>query len=305
MTDMVFNLQELCDQISFHLTLHDSSKVELNPPPSSAAHYVSPPNLKYFATVSTNLFHRLSAILTTSPHLIRSIRSLSLLAQVEMLHLIANMQLPLLKKIRLNFSDTSWPDEDALRLSRHWIGLSSIREVEIHDLDSLVFCNADPTSSSPVTSQPLPAQSRIKVKQLQLLGTANLGAWFISHWCPFDFTHLVEVDVDATRENSTLLQVLTSARSSITRLRITDDLANPLEVNFSEFPALTCLEIDRSDFEALSSLQPNNCLERLVLHVAAWVLRSNRPGRKKWLLATEFTAPGAPASGGADIWFDQ
>ncbi|KAJ7488331.1 hypothetical protein FB451DRAFT_1227020 [Mycena latifolia] len=57
---------------------------------------------------------------------------------------------------------------------------------------------------------------------------------------------------------------------SITRLRISGALA--LLVNLSEFPALTCLELHCSHIHAISSLAPDNRVERLVLHIAAYAV---------------------------------
>ncbi|KAJ7493829.1 hypothetical protein FB451DRAFT_1551167 [Mycena latifolia] len=312
-TEMVFRLQELCDQIACHIT-HEASREDLKSAAlvchtlciSAQSHIFHHVGLDPWElpdgdicthdsetalSAASSASRRLSAILTASPHLLRHIRHLSVLGRSEILKLVSNLRLPLLRKIEINFQDTPWPDDDALHLARDLIGLPSVREVEIRelymrlgmpgdldlklfpsifdtctrDLHSLAFISIIPTSTLPTTCKPRPSERRARIKRLQLRWTVNLGNWFISPSCPFDFTHLLEVETDAGKKNFDLLQVLTSARLSITRLQMTGDLA--LLVNLSDFPALTCLEIHHSNIEAISSLTPDNRVEIFGLHI--------------------------------------
>ncbi|KAJ7465719.1 hypothetical protein FB451DRAFT_1262271 [Mycena latifolia] len=95
---------------------------------------------------------------------------------------------------------------------------------------------------------------------------------FISPSCPFDLTHLVEADTDG--HNADFLRVLNSARSSIKRLRMTENLA--MLVDLSEFPALTHLETQGSYYERVGTLKPDNCVETIIFHFRADSFLTNR-----------------------------
>ncbi|KAJ7488437.1 hypothetical protein FB451DRAFT_736948 [Mycena latifolia] len=238
-------------------------------------------------------FRHLSAILTTSPHLKSAIRRLSVLAQPEILKLVSQIRLPLLCEICLNFNARS-PDADILRLTRDWIASPSLREVELvnleaewlrlgyldsvfetctRHLESLSFRSIgvllkptpSPSASCVSRLREAPREQRAQIKSLRLVCADGLADWLMSPSCPLDFTHLVEVETDAWID-SPLRQVLTSARSSIARLRMSGGLA--FQLNFSEFPALKCLEVRHLTRSAISSLKPDNRLERLVLHIS-------------------------------------
>ncbi|KAJ7455796.1 hypothetical protein FB451DRAFT_1373097 [Mycena latifolia] len=307
---VVFQLQELCDQIACHIALHDSSQADLKSTALVCQTLCSSAQSQIFRHVELDPWalpqgfmhdvdtalaagasaaRRLSAVLTASPHLLRHIRDLSVLAGSEILEFVSNLRFPLLRKIKIGFQ-TIWPDENVLRLSRDLIGLPSIREVEIvdlhigidvpddprlnffpslfetctRDISSLAFISVIPSSALPTTSAPRPTGQRAQINRLRLRWSERLGNWLISPSCPFDFTHLVDFETDATRKNSDMLQVLTVARLSIIRLQMIGDLA--FLVNFSEFPTLTCLEVYYSNYEAIATLHPNNRVATIGLH---------------------------------------
>ncbi|KAJ7488283.1 hypothetical protein FB451DRAFT_1553712 [Mycena latifolia] len=319
-TETVFGLQELCDHIAYHLSLQKSSRhtlestalvcqtfrvsaqsqlfrhVDLDPWAAGGLYKHSSDSA--LATALT-YSHRLSAILTASPHLLRHIRSLSVLGRSEILQLVLGIGFPLLQKISFNFKDLEGPNDDVFQLTRECIGLPLIREVEIfnlfkrereqpsdlltslfesrtRDLDSLAFSLVQLTSVPSAGCPPYPREMRAQIRKLRLIHSDELIGWFISPSCPFDFTQLVEVETDATAD-STLLPVLASARSSIRRLQITrnGDLAS--ELRLSQFSALTFLEIPLSlqTHEVMSSLTPDNRLERLVLYVGAYIFQDD------------------------------
>ncbi|KAJ7456219.1 hypothetical protein FB451DRAFT_1277249, partial [Mycena latifolia] len=72
--------------------------------------------------------------LTASPHLLRHIRSLSVIGRSEILQVVLDIGFPLLQKISFNFQDLEGPDDDVFQLTRKCIGLPLIREVEIFNL---------------------------------------------------------------------------------------------------------------------------------------------------------------------------
>ncbi|KAJ6542458.1 hypothetical protein DFH09DRAFT_1089010 [Mycena vulgaris] len=90
--------------------------------------------------------------------------------------------------------------------------------------------------------------------------------------CPFDFSHLIHVVIEA-KESFTLLQVLTSARLTITHLASFGTITS--QVNLSEFPALTCLELRYSRWQLLYSLGPGNCLESLVFYLESYEFQTH------------------------------
>ncbi|KAJ7493824.1 hypothetical protein FB451DRAFT_1215511 [Mycena latifolia] len=243
-------------------------------------------------TIALSRTRRLSAILTVSPHLLRRIRHLTVLGRLQVLELVSNMRIPLLQRIIINFADTPCPDDGVLRLSRDLIGLASIREVAIvglyeryevpsdlrldlfaslfetctADIYSLSFISVSLTAALPTTPVRRSTGRRPHIKKLRLYNADDLAEWFLSLSCPFDFTHLVEVETNAEAKTSDILQVLTSARLSLARLLITGDIL-PSVVDLSEFPALTCLEIEYLHHEAISTLKPDNLLETIALQV--------------------------------------
>ncbi|KAJ6524887.1 hypothetical protein DFH09DRAFT_1372072 [Mycena vulgaris] len=66
------------------------------------------------------------------------------------------------------------------------------------------------------------------------------------------------------REAPALLQILSSARLTITHLALFGEITS--HVNLSEFPALTCLELRHSRWQLLHSLGPDNGLKSLVVY---------------------------------------
>ncbi|KAJ7661046.1 hypothetical protein B0H17DRAFT_1212401 [Mycena rosella] len=303
--ETAFSLQEVCDEVTYHIAQDASSRNDLNStalvcqrlcfsaqshlfrhiildPYQLPAEYLHTPDSALAAAASA--FHHLSAVLTSSPHLLRHIRQLSVLAQHETLVLVSRIHFPFLRTIQLDFCDTLWPDEDALHLARDLIGLPSIREVKViggtappklfpalfetcsRDLHSLAFIRLFPGFPFPTISVPRPSRGRPQIKRLKLISAESKGLedWFISPSCPFDFTNLVELEWNS-RHSTPLHQILSSARLGITRLAILSKFIH--HPNLSEFPALTCLEIYYSNHESISSLAPDNCLETIVLRV--------------------------------------
>ncbi|KAJ7493822.1 hypothetical protein FB451DRAFT_1491251 [Mycena latifolia] len=143
---MVFHVQELCDQIVYHLmpVLHKSSQADLKsvalvcPTLCIAAQsqifcdidldpwkllvrrsFGSIPSseavLTLVLTSGVSSGRRLSAVLAASPHLLRHIRHLSVPGRSEILEIVSNMRIPLLRKIKISFGDTPWPSDDGRR----------------------------------------------------------------------------------------------------------------------------------------------------------------------------------------------
>ncbi|KAJ6631852.1 hypothetical protein B0H10DRAFT_1975317 [Mycena sp. CBHHK59/15] len=180
-TETVFRLQELCDLIVYHIALQSSSQDHLK----SAAlvcqtlcisaqsqifrHVILDPyrpDCAHFGEESpteavTSVFHRLSAVLTASPHLLRHIRCLSVLARSKILILVSGIRFPLLGTIRFNFRDLLRPGPDLLGRVRDLIGSTSVREVELCGLHGNFFASPFETSTPHLDSlSRYPVESR-------------------------------------------------------------------------------------------------------------------------------------------------
>ncbi|KAJ6524847.1 hypothetical protein DFH09DRAFT_1189070, partial [Mycena vulgaris] len=307
----VFDVQELCDHICDHISLLTSSYDDLR---STALvchtlsisaqsrifrHIILEPfelvprrgqtlHLALQSVISASI--RLSAILSASPRLLRSTRRLSVIAQSKVLFPLSSIRFPALRKLRLNFFWTATHDSDAFHLARDLVGLPSIRDVRLRSLyynpeperlaaifdtsiqhiDSVTFLAI--FSHPTLPSVPRPREQRAQIKRLKLVLADDLDPWLISPQCPFDFSRLVHVVAEA-KESLALLQVLTSARLTITHLVLFGTITS--QVNLSEFPALTCLEMRHSHWQPLRSLRPDNRLESLVVYFESYAFQTH------------------------------
>ncbi|KAJ6562799.1 hypothetical protein DFH09DRAFT_1478870, partial [Mycena vulgaris] len=265
MAQPVFDVQELCDHICDDIALLASSYDDLRST-ALVCHTLSiSAQSRIFRHISLEPWElvprgrqaltlhsairsvisasiRLSAILSASPRLLRSTHHLSIIALSEVLFPLSSIRFPALRKLRLHFSWTATSDSDAFHLARDFVGLPSIRE------------------------------QRAQIKRLKLVLADDLDPWLISPQCPFDFSRLVHVVVEA-KESLALLQVLTSARLTITHLALFGAITS--QVNLSEFPALNCLELRHSNWQPLHSLGLDNCLESLVLYFPSYAFQTH------------------------------
>ncbi|KAJ6576144.1 hypothetical protein DFH09DRAFT_1150497, partial [Mycena vulgaris] len=292
-----FSIQELCDQFTHHIALNRSSQDDLKSIAlvchtlcNSAQSQIFRHIILDTPEVALSTVHRLSTILQNAPQLLRSIHSISVLVTSAILRPLSIIHFPVLRKIRFDFLVTPWEAlSDELRFVRDFIGLPSIRDVELAnlgmrpDLDQLSFLldtctphlqsftaiNLFPFSNT-FTAPVLPPRGRCtKITRLKLDGTYNLDDWLVSPSSPFDITHLVDVEIRA-RNPSAMSRVLSAARFSITKLAFFTQ--SVLDINLSDFPALMCLEllVGHSTHHAISSLNlPDNRVQILVLCV--WV----------------------------------
>jgi hypothetical protein len=174
---------------------------------------------------ATSTLGRLSAITAASPHLLRLIRSITVLADSQVLKPLCSIQIPLLRKIRLDFSNTQLWDRPVLKFARDLIGLPSIREVELvgtnygsgRNLDDfasvfetctgqlcslslhrIYFIDNGTFHSTPSTiclSHPRPR--RCQIQTLKVNNADQLADWLISLCCPFDFSRLLNLELSS------------------------------------------------------------------------------------------------------------
>ncbi|KAJ7764374.1 hypothetical protein B0H16DRAFT_1454912 [Mycena metata] len=310
----VFDLRELCDQIILQIALQPSSgedlksialvnhafsfsaqsqifrHVILDPCriPSLAA-FVATPGPAVVA--ATALMGRLLSILTTSPHLVRAIRRLSILARPEVLALASSLRPPNLREIRFNFGRTEIRDLIALP-SVETVELAALPTsagFQLHHLETLfsastlqlealnfthVCCSPDsPTSISSVTRI---RGSRARIKKLTLKDgpwAAQLTDWLVSPECPFDFRHLVDIEIMMHSTLRSPSPLLPPACMTLTRLAFFGVEPTP-PLNLSEFPALVQYETDHAYYKSISTLHSDNTVETIVLHVSVVLYES-------------------------------
>ncbi|KAJ7280422.1 hypothetical protein C8J57DRAFT_1302568 [Mycena rebaudengoi] len=110
---------------------------------------------------------------------------------------------------------------------------------------------------------------RIRITRLALSrNSGDVGEWLVSPRCPFDFAHLVDLDIPVP-SSSPVLPLLFTSRANLTRLRLSDGRYRSNEINLAEFPALTCLETTWDTCRVISTLPPDNSVRRFVLDIEA------------------------------------
>ncbi|KAJ7255648.1 hypothetical protein C8J57DRAFT_1721692 [Mycena rebaudengoi] len=305
--DVVFHIQELCDQLVDHLasesypslcdlksaalvchTLCNSSRshiyryVSLDPWEEPDYYLHSDEKAGFECAAST--LRALSSLLTTSPHLARFVRRVRAIGHTEILQALSELQLPLVRKLEISFYMTKMDHAWLLQTShliQDLIGRASVHEVELSSVGRLdrenfaaLFDKCSPNLealringcffNSLVSS---PRGIRTKLKTLHLICASDLEHWFDTPSCPFDLTGVLDLEVERLHEKDKdyrpLFRVLASTRFNMTRMRVSGDFAHKLDL--SQFPALTCLEVHYSNFEAISNLANDNCVRLLIL----------------------------------------
>lgn len=256
--DTVFSIRELCDQIALYLALCGSADdlksaalvchtlcgsaqsqifrhVILDPYLLPGHHRM---NQVAALLAATSRFHRLSRVLTASPHLRQSIRAVSLLGELQILQFVSSRQLTHLQEIRFNFHGTRWAEVDVLRCARDLIALPSIRKVEIRgmygsggtldgltslfetcttQLQSLTFRSCTLLSGHITARAPRPKEGRAQIKSLTIERADEIEGWLTSPSAPFALTRLADVEI-SIQNSSPLVAALASSRLSIIRL---------------------------------------------------------------------------------------
>ncbi|KAJ7485623.1 hypothetical protein FB451DRAFT_1230552 [Mycena latifolia] len=177
-------------------------------------------------------FGRLAEVLIESPHLIPHIRSMSVTTYLEVVLLLAEMELTHLRNLTL-YSDLSGAiDGPLVAPLRRVIARSSIRRVTICAafsahifgactpyLTELEFDAAEEDSGSDGTT-PVFGAVRPEVNHLILRNSPSTSEWLANAACPFDVSHLVYVAVLASM-SSGVRKLLGSAKQTISTLELT------------------------------------------------------------------------------------
>ncbi|KAJ7488396.1 hypothetical protein FB451DRAFT_1529734 [Mycena latifolia] len=268
--ETVFSIQELCDHIADHIALQPSSCNTLKSAAlvcrtlSAQSHLFRHVLLALSQRRGESMYgeesggkadvsaSRCLAILRASPRLSRHVRHLTILAQPDILLRVLDVRFPCLRKLSFKFVYPKWP-ADQSGLTHDCIALPPIREVELTDCGDCLtdlhfvaslFDNSSPqlhslifsyVRVSPSPPAPRPVERRLQIHQLQLYGSTDLGPWVTSQ---FDFTHFVEFGTDRYYDSGF-------------RAPQPNQIADPRRVRAP----------------VLSSLNSDNCLQRLIVHI--------------------------------------
>ncbi|KAJ6539793.1 hypothetical protein DFH09DRAFT_1175999 [Mycena vulgaris] len=280
MSPTLFAIQELCDELTYHIAYSHSPSTDLQSAalvcrtlclaaqPQIFRHNTPPSALAVAA-------RRLASALTHSPHLLPHIRSLGILSTVDTMQPLLTLQFPALQKISFVFGHPKSPDEGV-------VIPGVCREIQVDHLGSLfaacspnlvaltihVVLKSTPTSA-PVS---LGRDRRAHIKRLALSSSTQVSVWLASPASPFDFTGLVDVEIIGFLEPA--MKILSPARRTIARLQTIADLSE--NMNMSDFRALKCLEMGCSNPWVISTLPLENSVQRLVVFIAVLAIGGGR-----------------------------
>ncbi|KAJ7660145.1 hypothetical protein DFH06DRAFT_1130053 [Mycena polygramma] len=200
----------------------------------------------------------LQAILPHSPHLGRYIQSITASVEIDpfVLQQLHVMALPRLKKLTIhsiNIFVVSLPMNEVLR---DLVSLPSLSEFRIASGDSaprfrntmtaftyMVFDFAPIEEVDLAPSEPGTYQRRVKRLTINAYNPVTI-MWLVHPDCPFDFHHLVEVDLTPEPANEDLQRLVVSARLTIREFGFTPPLRPETHTfDLTQFPHLTALRI--------------------------------------------------------------
>ncbi|KAJ7216026.1 hypothetical protein GGX14DRAFT_607180 [Mycena pura] len=293
MLPAIFAIQELCDEITYHIVYSQCPSVDLQSAtlvcrtlclaaqPQLFRHVsLSPYELPWRQDTPPSFLaaaaRRLASTLAHSPHLLPYIHSLGILCTVDTMQPLSTFQFPALKAISFVFGDTKSPDKDVLQWAHGWIALATMQEVVITgrcreiqvDHLGILFEGCSPnlialtiyvTLKSTPTSAPISFRPghRAHISRLALTSSGHTSAWLASAASPFEFSGLVDLNVIGFLEPA--MKILGPARRTITRLqtiagRALTSLA-PIFLRLKHWLLDLSENIDMSDFRALEYLE--------------------------------------------------
>jgi hypothetical protein len=192
----------------------------------------NPPTEDEDRTFTAAAFRRLASLLIDSPHLVRYIESVSTTAYLDVVTVLADMNLSHLCDLTLCGDVSNSIDGTLIEPVRRLIALESMRRVKIRadfsaeilsapppHLTELVFDDAEENGGSCIVSLAAGAPCT-EVKYLTLYNSPGIADWLVDVDCPFDFTHLLEVVVLASMSDGTR-KLLDSAKHRIRTLVLT------------------------------------------------------------------------------------
>ncbi|KAJ7485880.1 hypothetical protein FB451DRAFT_66640 [Mycena latifolia] len=233
---------------------HLFNDITINHPRNATDNPLSAEEDEIFACAA---FTRLAEVLAANQDLKKHIRSASFIAYLGVVTILANLDLPRLRQLRI-YSDASGaingPLIDPLR---RLIGLESMRHVKIcadfsahifsactRHLTKLAFESAEEDSGEDMATLAPDAQ-RPWVTHLCLDNSRFTTDWLIDSQCPFDFTHLVEFSIHMSISNG-VIHLLRLARQTLSTLSLTLADLQPAQLEILDmayFPALTHINL--------------------------------------------------------------
>lgn len=149
-------------------------------------------------------------------------------------------------------------------------------------LHLLTFSKGYPTSGPATTPHSREERAQIKMLKLQVIVSCVEG-WFTSSSCPFDFSNLAALETGTPISAASSKFFSSPARFSIKEIYLSESdgdisaqpviplsftLVDPdIDVDLSQFPALASLPLDPRGHGVLSTLNANNCVEKLIFTV--------------------------------------
>ncbi|KAJ7445835.1 hypothetical protein FB451DRAFT_1412512 [Mycena latifolia] len=233
----------------------------------------------------------LVAVLTKSPHLVKYIHRLKVTVTPDVLDQLCFVGLTSLRDIEIQFQNFR-VDDSLIEPLQNLFSLPSIRRIELSShvspglfsecvphLTGLSFVCVHTFTPASVSIPVSRYARRPEIQTLLLAGSAPLDDWLVGPTCPFDFTRLVdvqiEVDIRRSRTMSTnLLRLLHTARSTIKRLTIAAYDFQERPIDLGQFHNMTHFYLHAENpsplafvIPSLSSLDGHTSLQYITLGI--------------------------------------
>ncbi|KAJ7708164.1 hypothetical protein B0H17DRAFT_1124938 [Mycena rosella] len=252
-----------------------------------------PPRNKPYDQIAAS--RRLRAVLQSSPHLAKFIRTITIPCTPEIITEVSDMDLADVNKICIEEareSPSTGLTIGTLRLLQALLGKPAVREVEIRCHYRCIFLShifRHPSPSMTVLCistiececEEPPASSELdfngnlslapSITELRLQYCHNIGTWLAGPNCPFTFSRLITADIQRSMSPN-LGKILRDAPAlkslTLRSLELTEDMTADLDL--SQFPALQHLSISAHsprDLPAMATLvstaAPGNRIENV------------------------------------------
>ncbi|KAF7334118.1 hypothetical protein MVEN_02317600 [Mycena venus] len=256
--------------------------IEVNHPRTNTN---DPPTAAEDRAYTSMAFRRLGEVLISAPDVKGFIHSLTFAANLDVVILLADMNLSSLAELNILGNGVDALGGDLVEPLQRLIGIPSLRVIELNinfspqifrfcgsDLTDLMFEDAEVVI--PVDIPKLPDDARRPaIAHLSLDNSSTTADWLIDPECPFTLTQLVSVVLVASLSDSARL-VIVSSRRTITDLTLSaeDLISAPLDL--AQFPALTQIQLCVSHIcemthllRSLSELDGGNIIQTITLEL--------------------------------------
>ncbi|KAJ7848980.1 hypothetical protein B0H14DRAFT_2766538 [Mycena olivaceomarginata] len=256
--------------------------IEVNHPRTNTN---DPPTAAEDRAYTNMAFRRLGEVLINAPDVKGFIHSLTFTANLDVVVLLADMDLSSLAELSIFGNGDNALGGDLVEPLQRLIGIPSLRVIELNtgfsaqifhfcrsDLTDLMFEDAEVEIPMDIPKLPDDAR-RPAIAHLSLDYSWTTSDWLIDPDCPFNLTQLVSVVIVASLSDSARL-VIASSRRTITDLTLSaeDLISAPLDL--AQFPALTQIELCVSHIcemthllRSLSEIDGGNIIQTITLEL--------------------------------------